>query len=170
MRLNVKINTDLFNKSLKNYERSLPKSIKPALEKVGLRIIKDVITQPPKAPILDGFLTAAFTVSVTGEATISPLPLPKGGETGEKTKKTLDLDMVAPVDVSAMKKYELRIGNSMKYAARLHENPFTPGEWSDRRGGVGYKFISSKLYANGITYRDLLAKFIEQELGGKIYK
>ena len=170
MSLQVKLNMKQFNKSIKAYEKALPESIKPALEKTGLRIIKDVVTLPPKAPILDGFLTAAFTVSVTDRSTISPLPLPKGGETGQQSKKTLDQDLIAPVDIAGMQKYEMRVGNSMKYAARLHDNPFQPGIWSERRGGVGYKFLSSKLFAYGVKYRDILASFIKQELGGKIYR
>jgi len=170
MSLNINVNLTAFNKSVKAYERALPKSIKPALEKTGLRIVADVIDLPPKAPVFDGFLTGAFSVTVKGENPIFPNTAPKGGDTGENSKKVLDADMIGPVDTSGMNKYELRIGNSMKYAARLHETNFKPGKWSQRRGGVGYKFLSSKLFNYGVKYRDLLADFIKDELQGRIFR
>lgn len=169
MSLTVNVNTKQFEKGMKGINKDIPDIIKNALKEVGLRIVVDAVTQPPKAPILDGFLTGAFTVTVTGEEPVKPGAYPQGGETGKESKQTLDSDQIAPIDTSGMDKYELRVGNSMKYAARLHEYPFTPGEWSQRRGDVGYKFLSSKLINNGTKYRDLLAGFIRKRLNGRLF-
>ena len=169
MSLTYEVNTKQFEKTVKNLGNEMPDLIKDALKEVGLRIVVDAVTQAPKAPIHDGFLTGAFTVTVTGEEPVKPGAYPKGGETGKESKQTLDPDQIAPIDTSGMEKFELRVGNSMKYAARLHEYPFTPGEWSQRRGEVGYKFLSSKLINNGTKYKDLLAGFIRKRLNRRMF-
>ncbi|PJZ87931.1 hypothetical protein [Leptospira levettii] len=174
MSLKIKLNDTAFKNSVKVYAKELNPVLKDALELTGMRVVKDIITLPPKAPILDGFLTGAFTVQVTDRDTVYPevggSTPPKGGETGKNSKRTLDPDQVAEVDKSGMEKYELRIGNYMKYAARLHENPFTAGEWSERRGNVGYKFITVKLYGYGEKYLQLFAEFVKQRLRGRMFK
>lgn len=173
MSLELKINDQFFKKSLLSYADANEKVIKEAMEKVGYRIVKDAITLPPKAPIFDGFLTGAFTVAVTDRDIIKPQiggkPYPTAGATGENSDEPLKAEDIADPDVSAMEKYELRVGNSMVYARRLHENPFKPGVWSERRGNVGYKFISIKLYAYGEKYLKLLAEFIKDGMNGRLF-
>lgn len=174
MSLEFKINDKFFKQSLISYSKENEKVIKDAFIKVGHRIVKDCVTLPPKAPILDGFLTGGFTVAVTDREISYPRiggnEYPTGGETGERTKRPLDPDLVSEPDTDGMKKFELRVGNSMKYARRLHENPFTPGPWSERRGNVGYKFISIKLYAYGEKYLNLLSEFIKDGMTGRLFK
>lgn len=173
MSLEFKINDQFFKSSLLKFAVAEEEAIRESLEKVGYRIVKDAITLAPKAPILDGFLTGAFTVAVTKRDVIYPSfggkPYPKAGDTGENSKQPLDADQIGEVDLSGMKKFELRVGNSMKYAARWHENPFKPGIWSERRGNVGYKFISIKLYAYGDNYLKLLAEFIKDAMNGRLF-
>lgn len=173
MSIEFNFNDAAFKRSVSSYGKALPEETKIGMEKVGFRAVKDIVTLPPKSPKLDSFLDGAFTVSVTGRDTLFPgmngAAYPVGGETGINTKRTLDPDLVSPVDTSGMEKYELRIGNSMKYAARLHENPFNPGEWSERKGGVGYKFISIKLYGYGEKYLTLLASFIKDAMSGRMF-
>jgi hypothetical protein len=169
MSLSHKVDTTIFNKSINTLRGEYPGILKKALEEVGLRVVVDAVSLEPKAPIYDGFLTGAFTVTVTGEEPIKPGNYPKGGETGKETKQTLDHDQVAPIDTSGMQPFEVRIGNSMKYAAGLHEFPFRPGFWSEKRGGVGYKFLSSKLLNYGDKYKELLAGFIRKRMAGRLY-
>lgn len=170
MSIELKLNDEAFKKSLKSYHKELDPAIKESMELTGLRAVKDILTLPPKAPVYDGFLSGAFTVQVTNRKTVYPGSAPKGGETGHNSKRTLDPDQVGEVDDSGMQKYELRIGNYMKYAARLHENPFSPGPWSERRGNVGYKFISIKLYAYGEEYLKLFASFLKERMRGMLFK
>lgn len=173
MSLEFKINDAFFKKSLLSYAEANEEVIKDALIKVGYRVVKDAVTLPPKAPILDGFLTGAFTVAVTDRDVIHPeiggKPYPTPGATVENSKQTLQADQISDPDTNGMKKFELRMGNSMKYAARWHENPFTPGPWSERRGNVGYKFISIKLYGYGEKYLQLLAEFIKDGMKGRLF-
>jgi hypothetical protein len=169
MSLSYKLNTKSFESGIKKLSGDIESVLKDSLEEVGLRVVVDAVQQSPKTPILDGFLTGAFTVTVTGRDPIKPREYPSGGATGKESKQTLDADLIAPIDTAGMEKYEVRIGNSMKYAARLHEYPFQPGFWSEKRGGVGYKFLSSKIYNNGVKYRDLLAGFIRKRLNRKLY-
>lgn len=170
MSIEFKLNDEAFKKSLKSYHKELDPAIKESMELTGLRAVKDILTLPPKAPVYDGFLSGAFTVQVTNRKTVYPGSAPKGGETGQNSKRTLDPDQVGEVDDSGMQKYELRIGNYMKYAARLHENPFSPGPWSERRGNVGYKFISIKLYAYGEEYLKLFASFLKERMRGMLFR
>ncbi|MDZ4726201.1 MAG: hypothetical protein SH817_08585 [Leptospira sp.] len=173
MSLEFKINDQFFKSSLLKFATAEEKVIRESLEKVGYRIVKDAVTLAPKAPILDGFLTGAFTVAVTDRDTIYPAingkAYPKAGDTGENSKVTLKAEEIGEVDLTGMKKFELRVGNSMIYAARWHENPFTPGPWSERRGNVGYKFISIKLYGYGDQYLKLLAGFIKDAMNGRLF-
>lgn len=169
MSLDVKVNMDSFKNSINAYAEAYPEVVKDSLEMVGQRIIVDAVTIAPKAPIFDGFLTGAFTSTVTGRDPVKSDNYPTGGETGSESKQTLDPNQIAEIDTSAMQPFELRVGNSMKYAAELHENPFTPGKWSQRRGQVGYKFLSSKLLTYGEKYKELLAGFIRKRLDKKVF-
>ena len=162
--MSLMIDTKIFENSIKNYEKKFSSAIKDSLYDVGLRIVVDAVTKPPKAPILDGFLTGSFWVAVTNREIMKPENFPSPGDVGKNTKRKLhDASLVDP-DVSDMTKYELRVGNAMIYARRLHENPFIPGEWSEKRGGVGYKFLSSKLSMYRNEYLRLLAGFIKKRM------
>jgi len=164
--LNVKLNDKAFKQSIKSFQKAYPDVIKAALTQVGLRVVVQAVKE---SPLQDGFLIGAYTVSVTGEPTVKPNKFPNGGETGERSKQSLDPDQVAPVDESNMQKYELRVGNSMKYAARLNETSFTPGKWSSKKTGVKYKFLTDAILNHGKKWNDLLAEFIKKELKGKMF-
>jgi len=162
--MSLNINTKIFEKSIKDYEKKIGHAIKDALYDVGLRIVSDAVTKPPKAPILDGFLTGAFWVSVTGREVQKPGQFPSPGDSGVNTKRRIADNLIAEIDTKNMEKFELRVGNAMIYARRLHENPFVPGEWSQKRGGVGYKFLSSKLTMFKDDYLQLLAGFVKKRM------
>jgi len=166
--MGLKLNTTAFNKSIKTYANEFPDMTKRALERLAPRIIVDVVELPNKSPLLDGFLTAGFYWLTTERRVKFNGKKPTGGETGINSKKVLNANEIDVPNISGMEKIELRIGNVMKYSARLHENPFNPGEWSERKGGVGYKFLSSKLESQATKYRDLFAEFF-QKVSRKLY-
>jgi hypothetical protein len=188
--MGLKLNATAFNKSIQTYANEFPDMTKKALEQLAPRIIVDVVELPNKSPLLDGFLTAGFywlttnrKVEFNGKKPIGGEPRPnaskkqmksKNTKNTKKTKKTkkaekvLNANEIDVPNISGMEKIELRIGNVMKYSARLHENPFNPGEWSEKKGGVGYKFLSSKLESQATKYRDLFAEFF-QKVSRKLY-
>lgn len=105
--------------------------------KVGIQLINNIVNGSPGSsivpPIKSGRLRGSGSVFLGGKLVfVSPLVEGEG---------TPNLDHKG-------KKGEITVGFNVPYAAKLHENPFNPGERSIQSGDVAPKFVESHLRAD----------------------
>jgi hypothetical protein len=130
------------------------------LGKVGLQLINWVVNGSPRSSITPPVLTGALRGS--GSVFI-----------GDKFVGGTDFYPVTGDGVRTInrshsgKENEVTIGFNTAYAAKWHENPFTPGKFSQQSGDVGNKYVEVHLKADRLDLTKLFALLYSKEMGTK---
>lgn len=114
-----------------------------ALYIIGSRIVEDTIIKEPRPPIKTGDLRSSYSIEINGKL------IEKGN--------SIDENMVE----FSKKDNLLRVSFNTIYAAKWHEKPFKPGRISQQDGGVGNKYLSSKIENYKEDYFKLFADLIK---------
>jgi hypothetical protein len=126
---------------------------KKARAKLGLQVLTWIVNGSPNSsrvpPVLTGMLRGSGSVFV-GSKFVGATPKFKGE--GEPNKSHSEVEGV------------ITVGFNTPYAARWHEQQFTPGEVSAREGDVGYKYIEEHLKADAKAMTQFYANLMKRNV------
>lgn len=142
--MRIKLNAGKFEQRLNDYLPQFQQKVKNALVQTGFLVLDEA---EKKAPIDEGTLIGSGFVQV-GKSTVFQK---------EGTKPSS----------SGIKDTELRVGYTVDYAAKLHENPFNPGAKSIEKGLThpGYKWLRNA--AKSFDIKKKFKEYLNDELKRK---
>jgi len=142
---------------LRDFERELkllvskatPEAIEQGLGRAGLQLLTDAVIQEPTAPLDEGWLRGSASLFVGGKKKAVPPKGRKGKEANSDDTRQGKGDNIAVA------------GFNVPYAARLHEEHWTPR----REKSSGRKYLEKKLIGNRQTYFKIMANALKGIIG-----
>lgn len=159
MKIGVDVSSSVGHR-LQSLAKAFPKIGIKAAGIAGARLWQDIVHEEPRPHILTGYTRNSISLHVDGKLRNAPERGPITSTYDGKTTTSGQANIPASVSEGGMTAV---VAVNSPYAAKLHElPPSSLGPRSASDGGVGPKFVESKLIKNQERYVKIFAREMEQ--------